>query len=745
MFLDTAGNNGACVFDVTIIDEVSPTATCLDITKTVPSGPSGNSIPNYNIMDVSDNVDVTSDIAIQCNPPEGSVFLLGSTTVTCTLLDTAGNSGSCIFGVTIRDILLLQQFIITCVNWQDEIDEGMTTTSSFVDINNNTIGLKYEIRQRAVGSAETEQLVYTSTNSTSPPLSLYADLNFNFTVEVLVKVIDGFIAFAVFKMKVEPLMYEDIVPIFASYQSTLTFILDIGDELLRYNVIQLLTGIIVDKQERLDGNNILQRTKRQTVTSWTTWIAWSPCSRSCGGGVSTRTRQCITRYRYTLRHASCLGEERQYRACNWQECPRGSRDFRELQCTLYNGRQVLGQVAKDWVPYLDVTLPCQLQCYSRDRWFYYNFGQVLDGTTCNTEDRDMCVGGICVHVGCDGVLGSNKTEDACRVCGGDGSTCIHHQNTYVKEFPTSGLLGYNKVATIPKGATYLEIIDTSRNYLALMKDDDYLLNGNWIINWPGKYKAVGTSIHYQRTPDDHERIAAAGPTSHDLQLMVLFRERNPGITYEYWLPNELHSLQNRAKNITETKKEDVKAKVQESKHEQHDIPDIGAESNGQDGANKKVKTDTNKKRKQTDSSRKKQRGRSNPGSTDKKKCPKCRKVRGDMKTHFCNSGFVSHIRVLAERQVNDQIRYDVTVIQTYRNRFNLSHREFLWVQSTCRCPRLRFDKEYVIMGSLSTNFDDKESRLLISAQSYVRKWKRNMHEKLDILQRDSPCTTSTMK
>lgn len=31
--------------------------------------------------------------------------------------------------------------------------------------------------------------------------------------------------------------------------------------------------------------------------------------------------------------------------------------------------------------------------------------------------------GECLKVGCDGVLNSNKEEDKCRVCGGDGSDC----------------------------------------------------------------------------------------------------------------------------------------------------------------------------------------------------------------------------------------------------------------------------------------------------------------------------------
>ena len=31
---------------------------------------------------------------------------------------------------------------------------------------------------------------------------------------------------------------------------------------------------------------------RKHVTGWTVWTHWSPCNRSCGGGIQTRERVC---------------------------------------------------------------------------------------------------------------------------------------------------------------------------------------------------------------------------------------------------------------------------------------------------------------------------------------------------------------------------------------------------------------------------------------------------------------------
>src|SRR6185295_12834924 len=43
------------------------------------------------------------NVVVVCNPPSGSVFPIGTTTVTCTATDTSGNTVACSFNVAVKD------------------------------------------------------------------------------------------------------------------------------------------------------------------------------------------------------------------------------------------------------------------------------------------------------------------------------------------------------------------------------------------------------------------------------------------------------------------------------------------------------------------------------------------------------------------------------------------------------------------------------------------------------------------
>lgn len=50
----------------------------------------------------------------------------------------------------------------------------------------------------------------------------------------------------------------------------------------------------------------------------------------------------------------------------------------------------------------------------------------------------------------------------------------------------------------------------------------YFLNGNWIVDWPGRYETSGVAFHYERTKDS-EVVGSRGPLQQDLIVMVYKR------------------------------------------------------------------------------------------------------------------------------------------------------------------------------------------------------------------------------
>lgn len=96
---DAADNTAAGSFTVTVKDTTAPTISGVpsDITETA-TGSSGASV-TYTAPTATDAVD--GDVNVTCEPPSGSTFPLGETTVTCSATDQAGNEASESFKVKI--------------------------------------------------------------------------------------------------------------------------------------------------------------------------------------------------------------------------------------------------------------------------------------------------------------------------------------------------------------------------------------------------------------------------------------------------------------------------------------------------------------------------------------------------------------------------------------------------------------------------------------------------------------------
>ncbi len=96
---DTHGNTSNASFTVTVTDTTPPVVTITVSSPVEASGPSGATV--VYTADASDTV--SGSLPASCTPLSGSTFALGSTTITCSATDNAGNKGTATATVVVRD------------------------------------------------------------------------------------------------------------------------------------------------------------------------------------------------------------------------------------------------------------------------------------------------------------------------------------------------------------------------------------------------------------------------------------------------------------------------------------------------------------------------------------------------------------------------------------------------------------------------------------------------------------------
>ena len=98
---DDAGSDSGSAYVFVLPDTTPPVVTVSpDIIDEEATGPSGAAV-TYTPATATDDVGVT--VGPTCAPASGSNFSIGTTTVTCTASDAAGNVGSASFTVTVVD------------------------------------------------------------------------------------------------------------------------------------------------------------------------------------------------------------------------------------------------------------------------------------------------------------------------------------------------------------------------------------------------------------------------------------------------------------------------------------------------------------------------------------------------------------------------------------------------------------------------------------------------------------------
>jgi hypothetical protein len=97
---DSSGNEVTCSFVVTVRDTLPPEILCPEA-RVVDRASAEGTVVEFEVP-VTDLVDPAP--ALVCDPPSGSLFPPGQSTVICTATDAAGNTSECVFTITVADL-----------------------------------------------------------------------------------------------------------------------------------------------------------------------------------------------------------------------------------------------------------------------------------------------------------------------------------------------------------------------------------------------------------------------------------------------------------------------------------------------------------------------------------------------------------------------------------------------------------------------------------------------------------------
>jgi hypothetical protein len=161
-----SGTGPSCSFTVTVNDTQAPTITCPANVAAVaaPTCPvSTTTVISYPAPTATDNC---PGVTVACVPPSGSIFPIGTTTVTCTATDASGNTATCMFTVSVFNVCIQDRSNPNAVlAWN-------TSTGAYVFCCNGTTFT-------GTGKVKTLGCTYTLEHSTSPDRRVTGKVDFS--------------------------------------------------------------------------------------------------------------------------------------------------------------------------------------------------------------------------------------------------------------------------------------------------------------------------------------------------------------------------------------------------------------------------------------------------------------------------------------------------------------------------------------------------------------------------------------
>ncbi|XP_077377765.1 A disintegrin and metalloproteinase with thrombospondin motifs 13 isoform X2 [Festucalex cinctus] len=301
--------------------------------------------------------------------------------------------------------------------------------------------------------------------------------------------------------------------------------------------------------------------------SWSGWSGFSTCSRTCGGGVVHRTRQC-NNPRPAFGGNDCVGNIIEAELCNQQPCERTQLDFMAEQCSETDLQPLYLHPDQasfyTWIPAVGFSQgdeQCRYTCQSEGEAFIVSRGsQFADGTRCEDEGQipsgsiAACLRGKCLLFGCDGALHSGKVRDVCGLCGGDGSSCTMTSDSYDGGQASE----YTTFLSLPLNATQVYIINKAPlfTHLAVLYGDQYVVSGTGRMalnmTYPSPLDDNWVEYRLHLTPDllpEMEELLLPGPVQQQINIQVFRKygkeygeKTNPNISYQFYVPNDHSDL-----------------------------------------------------------------------------------------------------------------------------------------------------------------------------------------------------------